>query len=78
VPNAKRKPSKKTLLALGERVRRARKTKGLTQEKLAELIDVHPRMIQKIEAGQTNIVVTTAMRLVRTLGCKWEELMPEE
>jgi len=78
VPNARRKPSKTTLLALGERVRRARKAKGLTQEKLAELIDVHPRMIQKIEAGQTNIVVTTAMRLVRALGCKWEELMPEE
>ena len=78
MPNARRKPSKKTLLALGDRVRRARKAKGLTQEKLAELIDVHPRMIQKIEAGQTNIVVTTAMRLVRTLGCKWEELMPEE
>jgi transcriptional regulator with XRE-family HTH domain len=78
VPNARRKPSPKTLRALGEKVRRARKIKGLTQEKLAELIDVHPRMIQKIEAGQTNIVVTTAMRLVRTLGCKWEELMPEE
>ena len=59
-------------------MRTARKAKGLTQEKLAELIDVHPRMIQKIEAGETNIVFTTAMRLVRALGCKWEEIVPEE
>ena len=78
MPNARRKPARSTIIALGRNVQHLRKAKGLTQETLAELIDVHPRMIQKLEAGETNILATTAIRLVRALGCKWDELMPTE
>jgi transcriptional regulator with XRE-family HTH domain len=49
---------------------------GYTQEELAELVDVHPRMVQKIEAGETNILATTAMRLQAALDCEWQALMP--
>ena len=52
-----------------------RNEKGLTQERLAELADLHLRTIQKIEAGQTNILVTTAARIQRALGCDWARLM---
>jgi transcriptional regulator with XRE-family HTH domain len=41
----------------------------VTQERLAELADLNIRTLQKIEAGQTNILVTTAGRLARALGC---------
>jgi len=47
----------------------------VTQEKLAELADLNIRTLQKIEAGQTNILVTTAIRLKRALGCPWESLL---
>ncbi|AHF91553.1 putative transcriptional regulator [Opitutaceae bacterium TAV1] len=72
----KNDPLNALLVRLGENVRRARWNRNLTQEKLAELVDLHPRVLQKIEAGQTNILVTTAMRLQAALACPWEELMP--
>ena len=52
-----------------------RNKKGLTQEKLAELTDLNIRTVQKIEAGQTNILITTAARVRKALGCEWESLM---
>jgi len=58
-------------------VRQLRQRRQYTQEQLAELIDVHPRMIQKIEFGQTNILATTAMRLHAALECEWTDLMPK-
>lgn len=58
-------------------MRRLREKQGLTQEQLAELIDVHSRMIQKVEYGQTNILATTAIRLQAALECDWADLMPK-
>jgi DNA-binding XRE family transcriptional regulator len=48
----------------------------LTQEKLAELADLNIRTVQKIEAGELNVLITTAIRLQRALGCVWESLLP--
>jgi len=47
----------------------------VTQERLAELADLNIRTLQKIEAGQTNILVTTALRLRKGLGCEWDSLL---
>jgi transcriptional regulator with XRE-family HTH domain len=66
------------LRTFGANVRRERTAKELTQEKLAELVDVNIRTIQKIEAGDINVLVTTAMRIQRALGCSWGKLMTEE
>lgn len=63
------------LAVLGANARRERVARGLTQEKLAELMEVNPRTIQKIEAGQINILVTTVLRLQQSLGCPWNDLM---
>ena len=63
------------LLAFGARVRRLRNQAGLTQEKLAEKVDLHPRTLQKIEAGNVNILLTTVIRFEKALGCDWDELM---
>lgn len=65
------------LRKLGENVRRLRHKRGYTQEQLSELVDVHPRMIQKIEFGETNLLATTAMRLHAALECDWTDLMPD-
>jgi transcriptional regulator with XRE-family HTH domain len=61
----------------GANLRRERVARKITQERLAELADLNIRTLQKIEAGQTNILVTTAMRLRQGLDCAWNELMPE-
>ena len=61
--------------AFGVNLRRERMRKGITQEKLAELVDLNIRTVQKIEAGNVNILLTTVHRLRKALGCSWDVLM---
>ena len=60
----------------GANIRRQRNAQNLTQEKLAELADLNIRTVQKIEAGELNVLITTAIRLQRALKCSWERLLP--
>jgi len=50
----------------------------ITQEKLAELVDLNIRTVQKIEAGDVNILLTTVLRLRKALGCSWDALMGKQ
>ncbi|HEV2693872.1 MAG TPA: helix-turn-helix transcriptional regulator [Verrucomicrobiae bacterium] len=63
------------LKTFGANIRRERMSKKITQEKLAELVDLNIRTIQKIEAGHVNILLTTALRLRDALGCSWGSLI---
>jgi len=63
------------LKGFGSNVRRERVAASLTQERLAEKADLNIRTLQSIEAGELNVLVTTAMRLQRALGCDWNKLM---
>jgi len=73
-------PRKKKISAevseFGANLRRERTARALTQEKLAELADLNIRTVQKIEGGEIIILITTACRIQRALGCAWEQLMP--
>jgi transcriptional regulator with XRE-family HTH domain len=68
----------KDLATFGANVRRERIRKQITQEKLAEFADLNIRTVQKIEAGQLNVLITTAIRLQRALDCPWDQLLPLE
>jgi DNA-binding XRE family transcriptional regulator len=50
--------------------------RDFTQERLAELVDLNIRTVQKIEGGEINILLTTALRFQRVLKCPWDQLMP--
>jgi len=63
------------LSQLGSNVQAERKRRGLTQERLAELIDVHSRIVQKIEAGELNPKSTTLVRIQAALACPWDHLL---
>lgn len=65
----------KQLKTFGGNVRRLRTEAGITQEKLAELADLNIRTVQKIEAGKTNILITTTVRIQKALDCEWSDLM---
>jgi len=65
-------------LTSGRQVRRERMAKKITQEKLAELVDLNIRTVQKIEAGHVNILLTTVLRLHQALGCSWNDLMNQK
>ena len=41
----------------------------------ATLADLNPRTVQKIEAGDIPILVTTLQRLRAALGCEWKRLL---
>jgi transcriptional regulator with XRE-family HTH domain len=62
--------------AFGANVRRERMALEMTQERLAELVDLNIRTVQKIEAGEINILLTTLVRFFRVLNCPWGRLMP--
>jgi len=51
---------------------------GKTQGRLAELIDIDIRNVQKIETGETNVLATTFARLRKALGCSADKLVPRE
>ena len=51
----------------GANLRRERTARGMTQARLAELADLKPRTVQKIEAGD----ITTLDRLRTAIGCDW-------
>lgn len=60
----------------GANVRRERDAKGLTQARLAELADLSLRNVQRIEAGEINVLMTTVVRIRRALGCSSDSLLP--
>jgi transcriptional regulator with XRE-family HTH domain len=62
----------------GASVRRERVRRRMTQEQLAERAEIATRNLQKIEAGEINILVTTAFRIQLALRCSWKRLMPSE
>jgi predicted transcriptional regulator len=64
------------LKVFGDNVRRERCSKGLTQDKLAELAEISTRNLQKVEAGELNILFTTIVRIQLALKCAWKKLMP--
>jgi transcriptional regulator with XRE-family HTH domain len=66
---------RRQIKAFGTNVRRERTRKNLTQERLAEMADLYPRTVQKIEAGKLNILLTTMLRIQKALGCTWDSLL---
>ena len=52
---------------LGNAIRQARMKKGITQEGLAELIDITPIHLKHIEGGQGNPSITVLFKLAKEL-----------
>ena len=66
------------LKRFGANVRRERYVQGLTQQQFAELVDLNVRTVQKIEAGEINILITTLLRIQRALRCRCGKLVEGE
>ncbi len=60
---------------LGQNVTRLRGVRGLTQERLAELVEVDRRYIQRIEAGTANPGIDVLAGLKKALGVSWTRLL---
>ena len=68
----------RSLKQLGASIRRRRMQKELTQQRLAELSNLDIRNVQRIEAGEINLLFSTFNRIRKALECSWEELAPND
>ncbi len=58
----------KTLVRLGANLREARENRGLSQEDLASIADVHRTYVGGIERGEYNITIRTLLKFTTALG----------
>ncbi len=61
-------------LLLGQRIRELRKSKGLTQERLAELVGIGPANISYIETGKFAPSIENFEKIAQALGVQPVEL----
>jgi len=74
------KPQGKTPLhrrKLGLAIRSHREAVHLSQEKLAELADVHRNYIGLVERGDQNLTVDMLVRIAQALGCRSSKLLAD-
>ena len=60
---------------LGDAIRKHRKKAGLSQERLAELSELHPNYIGEIERGEKTISVDALLRIARALRIRLRSLV---
>jgi transcriptional regulator with XRE-family HTH domain len=70
-----RQPSRTITQVLAENVRTLRLAKGLSQEQLAEICDLHRTYIGSVERGERNVTLSTLEVLSRGLGIGVPELL---
>lgn len=60
--------------AFGNRIRSLRKEKGWTQEYLAEITDLHPTYIGRVERGERNLSLSNISVLADSFDLSLKEL----
>ena len=63
------------LKKFGDRVQSLRNQAGISQEKLAELAEMHRTYISGIERGERNVSLINIMRLANALNLSVSKLM---
>jgi transcriptional regulator with XRE-family HTH domain len=72
-----RDPRREVLRKLGEKVRSYRHERGLTQEALAESLDLSVAYVSLIERGGRNPPFTTVVAIARALGVSPRDMLSE-
>ena len=63
------------MIAFGKRVREVRKSKGISQEKLAEMAAIDRSYMGNIERGEKNITLKKAYEICDALGIGIQDLV---
>jgi transcriptional regulator with XRE-family HTH domain len=58
------------LAAFGTRLRELREERNLSQEKLAEMADLHRNYVGNLERGKSNVSLLTIVKLAHSLDVK--------
>ena len=62
----------------GEKLKRLRKSKNYTQEQLAEMIDIDPRNLSRIEVGLSFVKAETLEKILNALDITTEQLFSND
>lgn len=65
------------MVRFGKRLREVREKAGISQEKLAELAELHRTYVSSVERGKRNISLLNIERLAIALDVTMGELMPD-
>jgi transcriptional regulator with XRE-family HTH domain len=65
----------KILIAIGEKIRHIRKGRKISQEKLAELSNLHPTYISDIENGKVNASIYSYFQIAEGLNIPLTEIV---
>jgi transcriptional regulator with XRE-family HTH domain len=60
---------------IGENVRKFRKKRGMTQEKLAERANLHPVYISQVERADRAITIDALLKITKALGVKLRDVV---
>lgn len=63
---------------LGARIKELRKGKGLTQQQLAEMIEIDPKHLSKIEVGNSYPSLYNLEKITNALNVKMQDLFKFE
>lgn len=63
------------IVAFGQRVREVRKTKGISQEKLAELAGIDRSYMGNIERGEKNVTLKKVYEICDTLNVNIKDML---
>lgn len=64
-------------MSVGTNIKRLREMKGMTQEELAQAVNVSRSMIAQIERGSRDPVMMLGVEIAKALGCEIADLMVE-
>lgn len=64
---------KSTKILLGERIKELRKNRGMTQEQLAELVDIEQKHVSRIELGKNAPTIDRLERIAEVLDTPVKE-----
>jgi transcriptional regulator with XRE-family HTH domain len=62
---------------LGTAIREKRKRAGLSQEKLAGKVDLHPNYMGRVERGEEHVSLAALRRIARALKVRVAELVKD-
>ena len=62
---------------IGETIRSYRKKRGLSQEHLSELADLHPNHLGEVERGETFVSLLALIRIAKALKVRVRDLVKD-
>lgn len=63
---------------IGNRIQARRRSKGVTQEEMAEALDLSTGFVSQVERGVTKISLDSLYKITRYLGCRVSDIVDDD